>query len=93
MKFDDEPYYNEFKSSSMITATVAAMVSGFFLIIGIVVFLNRDQIFEENKSGQVTQKESNHETKQLEEYNSENQVSDALDGYISGSTLTSDELD
>lgn len=93
MKFDDEPYYNEFKSSSMITATVAAMVSGFFLIIGIVVFLNRDQIFEENKSGQVTQKESNHETKQLEEYDSENQVSDALNGYISGSTLTSDELD
>jgi len=93
LKFDDEPYYNEFKSSSMIAATVAAMVSGFFLIIGIVVFLNRDQIFEENKSGQVTQKESNHETKQLEGYDSENQVSDALNGYISGSTLTSDELD
>lgn len=93
MKLDDEPYYNEFKSSSMITATVAAMVSGFFLIIGIVVFFNRDQIFTEKQSDLNEQNSQEDIMIQDDVSQDDSNMSENLNGYISGSTLTSDQLD
>ncbi len=93
MKLDDEPYYNEFKSSSMITATVAAMVSGFFLIIGIVVFFNRDQIFAEKQSDLNEQNSQEDIMIQDDVSQDDSNMSENLNGYISGSTLTSDQLD
>ena len=93
MKLDDEPYYNEFKSSSMITATVAAMVSGFFLIIGIVVFFNLDQIFAEKQSDLNEQNSQEDIMIQDDVSQDDSNMSENLNGYISGSTLTSDQLD
>jgi len=86
MKFDQDNYDHDFRSSSMITATVVTVIAAFFLIIAAVLFFNKDKVFGNVK----TQAPKTEETTVA---NEEKVLNEELSGYVSESTLTSDQLD
>jgi len=86
MKFDQDNYDNDYKSGSMITATVVTAIAAFFLIIAAVLFFNKDKVFGNTK----TQAPQTAETIVA---NEDKVMNEELSGYVSDSTLTSDQLD
>ena len=86
MKFDQDNYDHDFRSGSMITATVVTVIAAFFLIIAAVLFFNKDKVFGNAK----TQAPKTEETTVA---NEEKVLNEELSGYVSESTLTSDQLD
>ena len=99
MRFEQDDYESDGRKNSLVMTTIATIIALFVLIFIMVLFLNKDVLEKKQKTKGTDISVSEEQIASSESESSESETSQTgsnspeLEGYVSGSTLTSDELD